>query len=422
MPLIRCCVLSAAISLAALIGSASAEPIRVKVGILNDMSGVYADTGGKGSVVAAQMAVEDFARTNPDVQVEVVSADHQNKPDVGAAVARQWYDREGVDAILDVPTSSVALAVSQVTREKNRIFIDSGAGTTELTGRQCSPNTIQWTYDTYALAHGTAGAMLKRGGDAWYFLTADYAFGLSLQNEATAVIDKGGGRVLGAARVPFPATDFSSFLLQAQASGAKVVGLANAGGDTVNAVKQAHEFGLTESGQRLAALLIYAVDVHAIGLLDRAGAGAHRVVLLGPQSRDAGLLRAVLPAQRQQHADDEPCRRLCRAAALPEGGGGDEVHGPAGDHGLDEGQPDGRSAVRTGHGPGGRAQGAPDVPVRGEGARRVEGPVGSLPAPRHDPGRAGLPPPGRGGLPARRQAVGRGTPPCCVTSEDRSPG
>ena len=266
MTLIRCCVLSATISLAALIGPASAESIRVKVGVLNDMSGVYADTGGKGSVVAAQMAVEDFAKTNPDVQVEIVSADHQNKPDVGAAVARQWYDRDGVDAILDVPTSSVALAVSQVTREKNKIFIDSGAGTTELTGRQCSPNTIQWTYDTYALAHGTAGAMLKRGGDAWYFLTADYAFGLSLQNEATAVIDKGGGRVLGAARVPFPATDFSSFLLQAQASGAKVVGLANAGGDTVNAVKQAHEFGLTESGQKLAALLIYAVDVHAIGL------------------------------------------------------------------------------------------------------------------------------------------------------------
>ncbi len=266
MALIRSCVLSVAIGIAVLAGPAAAEPIRVKVGVLNDMSGVYADTGGKGSVVAAQMAVEDFAKTSPDVQVEIVSADHQNKPDVGAAVARQWYDRDGVDAILDVPTSSVALAVSQVTREKNKIFIDSGAGTTELTGKQCSPNTIQWTYDTYALAHGTAGAMLKRGGDTWYFLTADYAFGLSLQNEAKAVIDAGGGRVLGAARVPFPATDFSSFLLQAQASGAKVVGLANAGGDTVNAVKQAHEFGLTDGGQKLAALLIYAVDVHAIGL------------------------------------------------------------------------------------------------------------------------------------------------------------
>jgi branched-chain amino acid transport system substrate-binding protein len=270
MALIRNCVLAAAIACSALAGTASAEPIRVKVGVLNDMSGVYSDTGGPGSVVAARLAIEDFARdsatTGAEVRVELVAADHQNKPDVGAAIARQWYDRDGVDAIFDVPTSSVALAVSQVTREKNRIFIDSGAGTTDLTGKACSPNTIQWTYDTYALAHGTAGAMLKRGGGTWYFLTADYAFGISLQNEATAVIQKGGGRVLGAAKVPFPATDFSSFLLQAQASQAKVVGLANAGGDTINAVKQAHEFGLMDSGQTLAALLIYAVDVHALGL------------------------------------------------------------------------------------------------------------------------------------------------------------
>lgn len=266
MTLIRSCVLSAAIACGAMAGAVAAEPIAVKVGVLNDMSGVYSDTGGQGSVVAARLAIEDFAKTNADVRVDLVSADHQNKPDVGAAIARQWYDRDGVDAIFDVPTSSVALAVSQVTREKNRIFIDSGAGTTDLTGKACSPNTIQWTYDTYALAHGTAGAMLKRGGESWYFLTADYAFGLSLQNEASTVIEKGGGRVVGAAKVPFPATDFSSFLLQAQASGAKVVGLANAGGDTINAVKQAHEFGLTESGQTLAALLIYAVDVHSLGL------------------------------------------------------------------------------------------------------------------------------------------------------------
>jgi len=266
MALVRNCVVSAAIVYAATIGAAAAQSINVKVGVLNDMSGVYSDTGGPGSVVAAQLAIEDFAKIHTDVRVEVVSADHQNKPDVGAAIARQWYDREGVDAILDVPTSSVALAVSQVTRDKNKIFIDSGAGTTDLTGKACSPNTIQWTYDTYALAHGTAGALLKRGGTTWYFLTADYAFGISLQNEASAVVETGGGRVLGAAKVPFPATDFSSFLLQAQASQAKVIGLANAGGDTINAVKQAHEFGLTESGQTLAALLVYAVDVHSLGL------------------------------------------------------------------------------------------------------------------------------------------------------------
>ena len=213
MALVRNCVVSAAIVYAATIGAAAAQSINVKVGVLNDMSGVYSDTGGPGSVVAAQLAIEDFAKIHPDVRVQVVSADHQNKPDVGAAIARQWYDREGVDAILDVPTSSVALAVSQVTRDKNKIFIDSGAGTTDLTGKACSPNTIQWTYDTYALAHGTAGALLKRGGTTWYFLTADYAFGISLQNEASAVVETGGGRVLGAAKVPFPATDFSSFLL-----------------------------------------------------------------------------------------------------------------------------------------------------------------------------------------------------------------
>ncbi|TGE00684.1 ABC transporter substrate-binding protein [Methylobacterium nonmethylotrophicum] len=238
----------------------------VKVGVLNDMSGVYSDIGGKGSVVAAQLAVEDFAAINKDVRVEVLAADHQNKPDIGAGVARQWYDRDGVDAILDVPTSSVALAVSQITREKNKIFIDSGAGTTDLTGSQCSPNTIHWTYDTYALANGTGSAMVKRGGDTWFFLTADYAFGQSLQSETAAVVTRTGGKVIGSAKVPFPANDFSSFLLQAQGSGAKVIGLANAGGDTINAVKQANEFGITQGGQKLAALLFYVLDAKALGL------------------------------------------------------------------------------------------------------------------------------------------------------------
>ncbi|TNC07508.1 ABC transporter substrate-binding protein [Methylobacterium terricola] len=240
--------------------------IKLKVGVLNDMSGVYSDIGGKGSVAAAQLAVEDFAAANKDVTVEIVAADHQNKPDVGAGIARQWYDRDGVDAIFDVPTSSVALAVSQITREKNKIFVDSGAGSTDLTGPQCSPNTVHWTYDTYALANGTGGAMVKRGGDTWFFLTADYAFGQSLQTETAAVVLRNGGKVLGSAKVPFPASDFSSFLLQAQGSGAKVIGLANAGGDTINAVKQAHEFGITQGGQKLAALLFYAQDAKALGL------------------------------------------------------------------------------------------------------------------------------------------------------------
>ncbi|GJD52908.1 hypothetical protein OPKNFCMD_5675 [Methylobacterium crusticola] len=238
----------------------------VKVGVLNDMSGVYSDIGGKNSVVAAQLAAEDFAAISKDVNVEIVAADHQNKPDIGAGIARQWYDRDGVDAILDVPTSSVALAVSQITREKNKIFIDSGAGSTDLTGTQCSPNTVHWTYDTYALANGTGSAMVKRGGDTWFFLTADYAFGQSLQNETAAVVTRSGGKVIGSAKVPFPANDFSSFLLQAQGSGSKVIGLANAGGDTINAVKQAHEFGISQSGQKLAALLFYVLDAKALGL------------------------------------------------------------------------------------------------------------------------------------------------------------
>jgi branched-chain amino acid transport system substrate-binding protein len=250
----------------ALSGAPALAQISVKVGVLNDMSGVYSDIGGKGSVVAAQLAAEDFAAISKDVRVEIVAADHQNKPDVGAGIARQWYDRDGVDAILDVPTSSVALAVSQITREKNKIFIDSGAGSTDLTGAQCSPNTVHWTYDTYALANGTGSAMIKRGGDSWFFLTADYAFGQSLQDETVAVIKRNGGKLVGAAKVPFPASDFSSFLLQAQSSGAKVVGLANAGGDTINAVKQAREFGIPQGGQKLAALLFYVLDAKALGL------------------------------------------------------------------------------------------------------------------------------------------------------------
>jgi branched-chain amino acid transport system substrate-binding protein len=256
--------------LAALLSIATAgggfAQVSVKVGVLNDQSGVYADVGGKGSVIAAEMAVEDFKPAAHGLQVEVVSADHQNKPDIGANIARQWYDRDGVDAIFDVPTSSVALAISQLTREKNRIFINSGAGTAELTGAQCSPNTVHWTYDTVALANGTGTALLKRGEDTWFFITADYAFGHALERDTAAVVTKSGGKVLGSVRTPFPASDFSSFLLQAQASRAKVIGLANAGGDTISAVKQASEFGITQGGQKLAALLMYETDVHSLGL------------------------------------------------------------------------------------------------------------------------------------------------------------
>jgi branched-chain amino acid transport system substrate-binding protein len=245
--------------------SAQAETA-VKFGVLNDRSGVYADLSGEGSVIAARMAIEDFKAAEKGIKAEVVSADHQNKPDIGSALARQWYDQDGVDVILDVPTSSVALAVSQITREKNKVFINSGAGSTDLTGKQCSPNTIHWTYDTYALAKGTGAAMVQRGGTTWFFITADYAFGHSLESNTAAVVKAAGGQVLGGVKTPFPASDFSSFLLQAQSSGAKVIGLANAGGDTINAIKQASEFGITQGGQSLAGLLIFLSDVHALGL------------------------------------------------------------------------------------------------------------------------------------------------------------
>lgn len=257
----------AASALAAVMASpALAQQISVKAGVLNDRSGLYADLSGEGSVIAARMAVEDFKAADKGIKVEIVSADHQNKPDVGSTIARQWYDQDGVDLILDVPTSSVALAVSQITKEKNKVHINSGAATSDLTGKACNANTIHWTYDTYALAQGTGGAMVRAGGDTWFFLTADYAFGHALERDTSAVVTKAGGKVLGAVRTPFPGTDFSSFLLQAQASKAKVIGLANAGGDTINSIKQAGEFGIVAGGQKLAGLLVFLTDVHSLGL------------------------------------------------------------------------------------------------------------------------------------------------------------
>ncbi|MEE7503005.1 ABC transporter substrate-binding protein [Methylobacterium mesophilicum] len=254
----------AALAGALMMGTAAAQTT-VKIGILGDRSGAYSDISGEGSVVAAKLAVEDFKPEQHGLKVEIVSADHQNKPDVGAAIARQWYDRDAVDMITDGVTSSVALAISQVTKEKNKVFIDTGAGTADLTGPQCTPNTIHWVYDTVALANGTGGAMVKRGGNTWFFLTADYVFGQTLQRDTSTVITKNGGKVVGSVKTPFPTSDFSSFLLQAQGSGAKVIGLANAGTDTINAIKQAGEFGITEGGQALAGLLVFSSDVHSLG-------------------------------------------------------------------------------------------------------------------------------------------------------------
>lgn len=239
----------------------------VKIGVLNDMSGLYADITGPGSVVAAKMAVEDYLKSSKSsLKIEIVSADHQNKPDIGSNIARQWYDTNKVDMIVDVPTSSVALAISQVTREKGKIHVNTGAATADLTSKACSPNTIHWLYDTWMLANGTGKAVVQHGGTSWYFLTADYAFGQALERDTEAVVLKNGGKVLGKVRHPLATQDFSSFLLQAQASKAKVIGLANAGGDTTNAIKQAYEFGIVKGGQTLAGLLVFLPDVHSLGL------------------------------------------------------------------------------------------------------------------------------------------------------------
>ncbi|MBT1510981.1 ABC transporter substrate-binding protein [Bradyrhizobium sp. SRL28] len=243
----------------------------VRIGVLTDMAGVTADITGKGSLVAAEMAVREIDGKVLGKPVEVISADHQHKADVGTAVARRWFDVEGVDTIVDVPNSGVALAIQGLAREKKRIVLYSGAGTTALTNEQCSPFGFHWTYDTYAVSHGTASAVVKNGGASWFFLASDYAFGHQLQNDATGVITAAGGKVVGAARHPLNTSDFSSFLLSAQASGAKVVGLANAGNDTVTAMRQAGEFGLVQGGQSLAALILFLQDVHALGLKDAQG-------------------------------------------------------------------------------------------------------------------------------------------------------
>src|SRR6202140_1671765 len=247
-------------------GATNAQQINVKIGVLPDMSSLYADATGPDSVAAAKMAIADFTKANPNGKVELAGGDHQNKPDVGSQITNQWFDVDKVDVVVDVPNSGVALAVSQITATKNKGFVVSGAASSDLTGPKCNANTVHWTYDTWMLANGTGKAMVKTGGDTWFFLTADYAFGYALERDTAAVVEKSGGKVLGKVRHPLNTNDFSSFLLQAQASKAKVIGLANAGGDTINSIKQASEFGIVKGGQKLAGLLVFASDVAALGL------------------------------------------------------------------------------------------------------------------------------------------------------------
>ncbi|MBH5396847.1 ABC transporter substrate-binding protein [Bradyrhizobium sp. CNPSo 4010] len=246
--------------------SAFAQDKSIKIGVLNDMSSLYADIGGPNSVAAVKMAVEDSGLKAKGWTIEVLSGDHQNKPDIGVNIARQWIDADKVDAIADTPSSGVALAVSNLVKEKNSVLLNSGAATADLTGKACTPNTVSFTYDTYMLANGTGKALTKAGGDSWFFLTADYAFGHALERDTSAVVTATGGKVLGGVKHPLNTADFSSFLLQAQSSKAKIIGLANAGGDTTNAIKQAAEFGIVSGGQKLAALLLFINDVHSLGL------------------------------------------------------------------------------------------------------------------------------------------------------------
>jgi branched-chain amino acid transport system substrate-binding protein len=265
----RCIRHAACLAVLAASTSAGAQQISdgvVRIGVMNDMSSLYADISGPGAIVAARMAVEDFRAAEKGLKVEVIGADHQNKPDVGSNIARKWLDVDQVDVIVDVPTSSIALAVNELVREKNKVFLISGAASSDLTGPKCSPNSVHWTYDTWALANGTGKAAVKTGGDSWFFLTADYAFGHALERDTAAVVEANGGKVAGRARHPLNTSDFSSFLLKAQASKAKVIGLANAGGDTINAIKQAAEFGVVRGGQNIAGLLVFINDVHALGL------------------------------------------------------------------------------------------------------------------------------------------------------------
>jgi branched-chain amino acid transport system substrate-binding protein len=257
---------SLALAVGALLATAAhAQDMTVKIGVMSDMSGLYADLGGPGSVTAAKLAIEDFNPAAHGMKVEMVTGDMLNKPDVGANLARQWYD-SGVDMIVDVPNSAVALAVNEVAREKNKAFLVSGAASSDLTGAKCSPDTIHWTYDTWMLANGTGKALVKTGGDSWFFITADYAFGHALERETTAVVQANGGKVLGSVNVPLNTSDFSSYLLQAQTSKAKIIGLANAGGDTINSIKQGAEFGITAGGQHFAGLLVFISDVNSLGL------------------------------------------------------------------------------------------------------------------------------------------------------------
>ena len=350
----------------------------IKIGVLSDMSSLYTDLAGAGSVVAAKMAVEDSGIEKRGNKVEFVSADHQNKPDVGSAIARQWYDTDKVDVIVDVPNSGVALAVSQITKDKGKVFLAVGPGSSDLTGKACSPNTVHWAYDTWMLANGTGTAITKQGGDTWFFITADYAFGQALERDTTAAVQKAGGKVLGGVRAPINKQDFSSFLLQAQSSKAKVIGLANAGGDTTNSIKQAAEFGIVKGGQSLAGLLVFLTDIHALGLNNAQGLIFTETFYWDMNDQTRAFAKRFAPQDKGIHPTMVHAGVYASRAALPQGGRGAEERRRHQGRRQDEGDADRRSAVRQGLDPRRRPQDPSGVSRRGEEAGRIERSVGLL--------------------------------------------
>ena len=365
----------------------------LRIGVLNDMSSVYADFQGPGSVIAAQLAVEDFAKQSKR-KVEVLSADHQNKPDVGSAIARRWFDTEGVDMIVDLPNSAVALAVAGIAREKNKVVIGSGAGTALLTGASCSPNTVHWTYDTWAMGHGLARGVLQQGGKTWFFITADYAFGHDLEKQATEEIVAGGGKVLGAVRHPIANNDFSSFLLQAQASGAEVIAFANAGGDTVNSIKQAAEYKLGEK-QKIVALIFDLQSVPALGLATAQGLTALNAFYWDVDDATRAWAKRFQDRHgKKMMPNHMHAGRVFRDAALPERRRQSRLawrrRGRGGGH---ESRGDGRSPVRPRQDTRGWAQAASDASAASQDAGRVQRRVGRLQDRRHHRGGQGLPAP-----------------------------
>jgi branched-chain amino acid transport system substrate-binding protein len=321
-----------ALALTAGVAQAQMSDGVIKIGVMNDQSGTYADLAGPGSVVAARMAVEDFGAAKKGMKVEIVVADHQNKPEVGSSIARQWFDVDKVDVIVDVPTSSVVLAVNQVAKDKNKVLIVSTGATVDLTGKACTANAVHWTYDTWSLANGTGTAVVKNGGNTWFFLTADYAFGHSLEGQTEAVVQKLGGKVVGKVRHPFPSADMSSFLLQAQSSKAKIIGLANAGADTINAIKQGAEFGIVKGGQQFAGLLVFLTDVHSLGLPIAQGLLLTESFYwdLNPQTRAwsqrfAKLHKGAMPTMGQAGVYSGVLHYLKAVEALKSDAAGDQV-------------------------------------------------------------------------------------------------